>query len=198
MTLLSGGSSVGVRDLTAKVFLSFPGAELLVHGVAVSPGKPFIWVRVGEHQLLGLPGQVASCVVAFHVLVEPILERLLGRAPSSLSRFGRASATLARNLPSAPGREEYVRVKLVANHYGLMAEPVFGKSGLLTTLIRGQGLVKIPVCTARGWTRAIRSPCSCSPRLIAGPVKTRGGAQGLCIQKDGSHEAKRIPEDAAS
>ena len=51
---------VGIRDLTASVFQSFDGAELLVHGVAVAPGRPFIWVRTPQGHLLGLPGQVTQ------------------------------------------------------------------------------------------------------------------------------------------
>lgn len=146
LTLLSGGSSMGGRDLTAQVFLSMPQAELLVHGVAVAPGKPFIWARAGQGNLLGLPGQVASCLIAFHLFAEPILERLLGRPARAFARFGRLSARLARNLPSAPGREEYVRVALERSPQGgWLASPVFGKSGLLCTLVRGDGLVAIPL-----------------------------------------------------
>lgn len=147
LTLMSGGSSVGVRDLTADVFLSFPGARLLVHGVAVAPGKPFLWVETDGRHLLGLPGQVASCMVAFHLFVEPLLERLLARPAASFTRFGRARAVLARNLPSAPGREEYHRVRLADRDGAPLAEPVFGKSGLLTTLIRGHGLVRVPLAS---------------------------------------------------
>jgi molybdopterin molybdotransferase len=147
LTLLSGGSSVGSRDLTAEVFASFAGAELLVHGVTVAPGKPFIWVRVGARQLLGLPGQVASCFVAFHLFVEPMIERLLGRAPRSFARFGRREVVLTRGLPAAGGRETYLRVRLArdAATGDWLAEPVFGKSGLLRTLVQSDGLVRIPL-----------------------------------------------------
>ncbi len=144
LTLLSGGSSVGARDFTREVFLSFPGAQLLVHGVAVSPGKPFLWVRTPAGHLLGLPGQVASCLVAFYLLVEPILERLQGRPALPFARFARLPATLVRNLPSAPGREEYLRVSLRQEDGHWLAQPLFGKSGLLTTMIQGQGLVRVP------------------------------------------------------
>ena len=144
LTLLSGGSSVGVRDFTVEVFTSFPGAELLVHGVAVAPGKPFIWVKAGDSHLLGLPGQVASCMVAFHLFAEPILERMLGRPARPFRLFTKAEAKLTRPAPSANGREEYIRVKVSQNGKGLVADPVFGKSGLLTTLIRGNGLLRIP------------------------------------------------------
>jgi molybdopterin molybdotransferase len=147
LTLLSGGSSVGVRDLTAEVFLSFPDARMLVHGVSVAPGKPFIWVQAGDRHLLGLPGQVTSCIVAFHLFVEPIVERMLGREPRSFTRFSRVEARLTRNLPSVPGREAYVRVRLHEDSArdGLLAEPLFGKSGLLRTLTQGQGLVRVPL-----------------------------------------------------
>lgn len=144
LTLLSGGSSVGMRDLTKEVFLSLPGAELWVHGVAVSPGKPFIWVSLGGHQLLGLPGQVASCMVAFHIFVEPVLEAMLGREPAAFTRFGRLKARMSRPAPSVPGREEYLRVRVEQEGDHWQAHPVFGKSGLLTTLIQGHGLVRIP------------------------------------------------------
>lgn len=143
VTLLSGGSSMGVRDLTCEVFESFPGAELLVHGVAVSPGKPFIWVRSGSHHLLGLPGQVASCMIAYYLLAEPLIARLAGRKGLALERFGRLSAKLSRNLPSVPGREEFVRVRVSQEGGGWLAEPLFGKSGLLCTMVQGQGLLRV-------------------------------------------------------
>ncbi|CAO0824335.1 Molybdopterin molybdenumtransferase [Desulfarculales bacterium] len=145
LTLLSGGSSMGVRDLTAQIFLAQPEAELLVHGVAVAPGKPFIWVRATAGHLLGLPGQVASCLVAFHLFAEPIIERLLGGVGRAFSRFGRQAALLSRNLPSAPGREEYVRVRLQTQNGHLNAEPLFGKSGLIRTLVEAEGLVRVPL-----------------------------------------------------
>jgi molybdopterin molybdotransferase len=86
---------------------------------------------------------VASCLVAFHVLVEPVIERLLGRPAVPFSRFGRAKARLTRNLPSVHGREEYLRVRLTEQDGQTMAEPVFGKSGLLRTLVEGDGLVRV-------------------------------------------------------
>jgi molybdopterin molybdotransferase len=145
LTLLSGGSSVGARDLTAQVFGAFPDARLLCHGVAVAPGKPFIWTRLPGHDLLGLPGQVASCLVAFHLFVEPILERLMGRPPASFTRFGRVEAVLSRNVPSSPGRESYIRVGVRTVEGQLVAEPLFGKSGLIRTLVEGRGLLRIPL-----------------------------------------------------
>lgn len=145
VTLLSGGSSVGSRDLTAEVFQLLPEAELLVHGVSVAPGKPFIWVRAGTHQLLGLPGQVTSCTVAFHLFAEPLMERMQGRRGTAFSRFGRVRAKLTRNVSAAPGRELYLRVRV--GHVGddLEAEPILARSGLLRSLVEGNGLVRVPL-----------------------------------------------------
>ncbi len=145
LTLLSGGSSVGSRDLTAEVFQKVPEAELLVHGVSVAPGKPFIWVRAGTHQLLGLPGQVTSCTVAFHLFVEPLLERLLGRPGVAFTRFGRLRARLTRNVSAASGRELYLRVRVSRDAEGYLAKPVLGRSGLLRSLVQGSGLVRVPL-----------------------------------------------------
>jgi molybdopterin molybdotransferase len=146
LTLLSGGSSVGVRDLTREVFLSFGDAEVLVHGVSVAPGKPFIWVKAGDHHLLGLPGQVTSCVIAFHLFVEPMVERMLGRAARSFTLFPSVEARLTRNLPSSPGRETYIRVDLKEDPTGaVLAEPLFGRSGLLRTLTAAKGLLRVPL-----------------------------------------------------
>jgi molybdopterin molybdotransferase len=143
VVLLSGGSSVGTRDLTAEVFLESPGAELLVHGVSVAPGKPFIWVRSGRRHLLGLPGHVTSCMIAFHLFAEPILERLHGREARAFSRFGRTTARLTRNIASSPGRTLFQRVRVSPGEHGLEAEPVPGRSGLLRSLVHANGLVMV-------------------------------------------------------
>jgi len=145
LTLLSGGSSVGSRDLTAEIFMAVPGAELLVHGVSVAPGKPFIWVRAGEHHLLGMPGQVASCLVAFHLFVEPLFERRLGRPATAFTRFGRFDARLTRNVAAEAGRELYQRVRVLRTGSEWLAEPVAGRSGLLRSLVQGHGLVRVPL-----------------------------------------------------
>ena len=89
-----------------------------------------------------------------HLFAEPIIERLLGRPARPFRRFPRRGAVLSRNLPSVSGREEYVRVRVHedANAAGgddqtvapALAEPLFGKSGLIRTLTQGHGLVRLP------------------------------------------------------
>ena len=78
VVLLSGGSSAGMRDHTVDIFRAMPEGRLLVHGVAISPGKPFILARSGAVWLMGLPGHVSSALVCARVFLLPLLRRLQG------------------------------------------------------------------------------------------------------------------------
>ena len=145
MILLSGGSSVGARDLAIAALQSFPEAAILVHGVAVSPGKPTILAKINHKPLFGLPGHPVSAMVIMEVLVQPLLEQLLGQAGPYRSWGRTISATLSRNLASAPGREDFVRVHLHAEGETVWAEPVLGKSGLISTMVKAEGLLRLPL-----------------------------------------------------
>ena len=133
--LLSGGSSKDDRDMTAAVIAAM--GEVLVHGIAIAPGKPTIIGRIRGKPVFGLPGHPASAFVVLIAIVRPLIDRMLGLS-RPLQRTERA--TLAVNIPSQRGREEYVRVSLKNG----VATPLFGKSGLLNTLIRSNGLIRIP------------------------------------------------------
>jgi len=143
MILLSGGSSVGKRDFTLKVLEKLKNSELLAHGVAIRPGKPTILARIGNKALFGLPGHVASAMVVFYLLVRPLLLKLGGMdAPLNLLPL---TVTTGEQIPSAIGREEYVRVQLLwKNDNNLpVALPIYGKSGLLSPLVKADGLLVI-------------------------------------------------------
>jgi molybdopterin molybdotransferase len=144
--LLSGGSSIGVRDLTVRAVESMEDANVLAHGVAISPGKPTILGRVGSKPVLGLPGQVTSALVVVHVLVLPLIRHLMGDAEAfSPARRCLRKAELARNVASKPGREDYVRIRLEERDgQPPLAHPVLGKSGLLRTMVQAHGLAVIP------------------------------------------------------
>ncbi len=166
MVLLSGGSSVGVRDLTVAALSRIEGAELLAHGVAISPGKPTILARVqgedgdggGCRAVWGLPGQVTSAQVVMFVLGVPFLHHLSGRADAfDRSLWPARRVRLARNVASRQGREDWVRVRIEpapcepgdAGQGGGVAVPpsavpLLGKSGLLHTLTGAHALVRIP------------------------------------------------------
>lgn len=141
MVLISGGSSVGVRDFTLEVIHSFPKAEILAHGISISPGKPTILARVGDKILWGLPGHTVSAMIVFALFVNPSLKHLEGE------KIGRhipgVQARLNRNIASAQGREEYIRVFLEKGEKGWEAVPVLGKSGLISTMVRADGIIRI-------------------------------------------------------
>jgi len=142
MVMVSGGSSVGMRDFTMEVLSALPDAQILAHGISISPGKPTILAKVGEKLFWGLPGHVVSAMVVFNAVVRPFLDHIGG-----LERNHRSSkicyARLRRNIASAQGRVDYVRVKLIEDHGEIIAEPILGKSGLIRTMVQADGLVKI-------------------------------------------------------
>jgi molybdopterin molybdotransferase len=137
----------GAADLILTAIQDLPGAEILVHGVALRPGKPTILAALGQTSpkpLLGLPGHPASAAVVMEVLGQPLLLRLAGLIGQS--PWGRTvTAMLSRNLAGATGREDYVRVRLRREGGTLWADPVLGPSGLLSPLVKSDGLVMIPL-----------------------------------------------------
>ncbi|MDZ7666565.1 MAG: gephyrin-like molybdotransferase Glp [Desulfotignum sp.] len=141
MVLISGGSSVGTRDYTVEVLSALPDTRILVHGMSVSPGKPTILAKSGTKPVWGLPGQVVSAMVVMKMVVIPFLHRLQGyKAPKPLVRV---PAKLTRNVASAQGRRDFVRVMLETGETGLTAKPVLGKSGLIRTMVLADGLLDI-------------------------------------------------------
>ncbi len=146
VVLLSGGSSVGVRDLTIAALSGLGGARILCHGAALSPGKPLILAETGGKMVWGLPGQVTSAQVVMMVLGQAFLRHIQGRKKCfDQSLWPRQKARLARSTASRQGREDYVRVHLERDEQGeFTAVPVLGMSGLLRSLIESHGLVRIP------------------------------------------------------
>ena len=141
---ISGGSSIGTRDLTIEVLESLADSEILAHGVSISPGKPTILARVGGKPVLGLPGQVTSAQIVMLVFGQALLRHLGGDGRAfDLSRRETRQARLGANVASKPGREDYVRVKLEVRDGDLVAMPRLGKSGLLRTLIEADGLLRL-------------------------------------------------------
>ncbi len=145
MVMISGGSSVGARDFTVEVLDALPDTGILVHGISISPGKPTILARSGGKAFWGLPGHAVSAMVVFAVVVRPFLDRLCGLTQTA--RQFPIQATLSRNLASAQGRVDYVRVRLYDADGRIMAEPILGKSGLINTMVKADGLIAIGMNT---------------------------------------------------
>jgi molybdopterin molybdotransferase len=141
VVVISAGSSVSTRDMTAQVIATLGSPGVLVHGVSLKPGKPTILAVAQGKPVFGLPGNPVSCMVTFDLFVAPTLYHLSGCPARPASEV--LAARLGKNLASAPGREDYIQVRLEQRGGELWAEPVFGKSNLIYTLVRSDGLVKI-------------------------------------------------------
>jgi len=143
LVVLSGGSSVGARDNSARVIDQLGPPGVVVHGVSIRPGKPTILGVAGGQGVFGLPGHPASAMVIFDVFVKPVIQALQGlvkKPPQAVVR-----ARLSRNMASGSGREDHIRVALVERDDELWAEPILGKSGLITTMVEADGIFCIPL-----------------------------------------------------
>jgi molybdopterin molybdotransferase len=142
MLVVTAGSSVSVRDMTAATFNRLGTPGVLVHGVAARPGKPTILAVVEGKPVIGLPGNPVSALVMFTLFGVPAIAYLLG---TDVPRQVHTQARVTVNVPSAAGREDYVPVRLVDRDGEQWAEPVFGKSNLILTLVGADGLLKVPL-----------------------------------------------------
>ena len=147
MVVFTAGSSASVRDLTAQVIDRLGKPGVLVHGVNVRPGKPTILAACalpGQtfKPVIGLPGNPVSAFVIARLFVVPVIKILLG----IFQTFPKPSikARLILNVASEAGREDWVPVRLIQTSSGWEVEPVFGKSNLIFTLVRADGLIRIP------------------------------------------------------
>ena len=141
--VFSAGSSVSSHDITASVIGSLGSPGVLAHGISLKPGKPTIVAVVDGKPAFGLPGNPVSAMVVFDLMVRPTIYLLSG-CPQP-PRPSTVPARLLRDVASVAGREDYVQVRLVEQNGHLCAEPVFGKSNLIYTLIRADGTVKVPL-----------------------------------------------------
>ena len=143
IVVFSAGSSVSSRDLTSDVISKLGDPGVLTHGISIKPGKPTIIGLIDSKPIFGLPGNPVSAMVAFDLVVRPTIQVLSGCSQP----FCRPTTTakLLQNIASAPGREDYVQIKLETIEGELCAKPIFGKSNLIHTLVRSDGILKIPL-----------------------------------------------------
>lgn len=137
--LINAGSSAGTEDYTATILAEL--GEVLVHGVAMMPGKPTILAVVADKPVLGIPGYPASAALAFEEFAAPLLAALLGKHPP---RRPTVVAEPAQKLPSRAGMEEIVRVTLGKVGDRIIATPLPRGAGTVTSLLRADGLLRIP------------------------------------------------------
>lgn len=143
MLLVTGGSSVGDRDVVADAIGALGAPGIVVHGIAVRPGKPTVLAVAGGVPVIGLPGNPVSALVIFDLFVRPVIERLLGMDPGSRP-WHVARARLTDGLPGAGAREDHRRVTLEMRADGLWAAPLPAGSQILSSLTRADGIVVVP------------------------------------------------------
>lgn len=140
LVIMSGGSSVGRRDYTVQVINSTGSPGVLFHGVAAKPGKPTIFGLVNRVPVFGLPGHPAAAMTMFTRLVKPALAVLAGRKECSKRMF---PARMVRNIASVPGRDDFISVKVQKIDGQYWADPVFGRSGIVSAMAEADGIVHI-------------------------------------------------------
>ena len=131
--LLSGGSSVGVKDAACRIIESM--GSLLMHGIAIKPGKPTILGKTGAKPLVGLPGHPVAAYFITKIFILPLLCRLTGRKQERYTTTARVTESISAN----HGRAQVHCCRLESRDGELWASPIRGKSGLITTLAGADG-----------------------------------------------------------
>lgn len=131
--LVSGGSSAGARDMTAKIISEL--GEVFIHGLAMKPGKPTIIGKIGEKAVFGLPGHPAACYFVTEIIVKHLIKILIGTE----IRENINSYKISENISSNNGREEYICIRTDSE----TAYPVLGKSGIISLLSQADGYIRI-------------------------------------------------------
>lgn len=139
LVMLIAGSSAGSEDFTPSLLERL--GELLVHGITVMPGKPALLAAVHGRPVVGVPGYPVSAAVAFREFSRPLLFMMQGLTPPE---YGHVEVTVGRKIPSKLGLEEHVRVILGNVGGKAVAMPIGGGAGVITSLVRADGILRIP------------------------------------------------------
>ena len=139
VVLVNAGSSAGAEDYTAGLVEEL--GTLVVHGVAIRPGHPIVLGVVAGKAVIGIPGYPVSAAIACELFVQPVVETMLGRAitPRATTR-----AVVTRRVQSPMGEDEFLRVRLGQVGEKLIATPVQRGAGVISSLVRADGLTLIP------------------------------------------------------
>ena len=135
VAVLSGGSSVGERDLLTEVIRGW--GEILFHGVQIKPGMPVLFAKIDGKPVFGMPGFPTSCLVTTHLFIAPAV-RKMARLP--VKRGEVVKATLSQGISGSLGRRQFFTVRLE----GDVAIPVYKESGDITSMSRADGYIEIP------------------------------------------------------
>ncbi|WP_375458112.1 molybdopterin biosynthesis protein [uncultured Enterovirga sp.] len=141
LVVLSGGTSKGTGDVSHRILTNLPGATILIHGVALKPGKPLCLAAVGGKAVVILPGFPTSAMFTFHDMVVPLIRALAGLPPREEESL---DAILPSRLASELGRTEFVMASLSRSPDGLVALPLAKGSGSVTAFSQADGFFAVP------------------------------------------------------
>jgi putative molybdopterin biosynthesis protein len=139
IVIINAGSSAGREDFTGDAIAGI--GSVLVHGVAIKPGKPVILGLAKGKPVIGIPGYPVSAALTFNLFVKPLIYALQGL---NLPGPETITAKLSRQVASSLGQEEFIRVKLGSVSGNLIATPVTRGAGALMSLVRADGLIRVP------------------------------------------------------
>lgn len=139
--IITGGSSVGAKDMAAKVTSEL--GMVLFHGVAMKPGKPMLAGMIKGKPLFGLPGHPRAVAVCFETFVRPVLRRLTGAVENQTIDSKTVKAKLTKSIHSSFNRVDNIAVMLESSGGELHAVPLLGKSGLIALMAKADGFIAI-------------------------------------------------------
>lgn len=139
LVIINAGSSAGSKDYTAHVIRDM--GDVLVHGVAMMPGKPTILGVIKDKPVIGNPGYTVSATLSFQQFVRPLLFKLQGR---KVPKIDTIKVQPTRDIPSKMGIEEFIRANIGRVGQKTVATPLPRAAGSITTLTRAEGIVRIP------------------------------------------------------
>ncbi len=143
VVLITGGTSAGLKDMTAQVINELGSPGVLFHGASIKPGKPIIAGVCNGKPVFGLPGHPVAVYICFELFVRPVIEHMMGVRGKKFKKL--IKTRLARSIHSQAGREDFIRVSLEERERGeLWATPLLSKSGLIMSLVRADGILHIP------------------------------------------------------
>ncbi|HAK89138.1 MAG TPA: molybdopterin biosynthesis protein [Nitrospiraceae bacterium] len=142
IVLVNAGSGRGSEDYTLAAVKEL--GEVIINGVSIKPGKPFIAGFVNNRPVFGIPGYPVSAYLTFQLFVKPVISRILGVA---LKEKEKIKAVISRQIASPMGVDEFIRVKVGVVNDKYIATPAGRGAGLLMSLVRADGIIRIPADT---------------------------------------------------
>ena len=142
LVVISGGSSVGAKDFSVAAIEKICTSGIVFHGLSIKPGKPTIFGMAGKVPIFGLPGHPLAALTVCGEIVKIAIRQMYGQ--TEIEEETLIPAILSRNLASAAGRDDYVNVRLIRHGSRYIAEPLLGKSGLISVMAQADGILHIP------------------------------------------------------